>query len=76
VSDLDWWQPLQMALGSLLDMMPPEQRAATVDQLKLAAQACENKGNMRGANFCRALTGESYEAPAPKPKPAHLKLIK
>jgi hypothetical protein len=46
-----------MALGCFLDMMPPEQRLATEEQLKLAAEICENKGDMRAANFCRALAG-------------------
>jgi hypothetical protein len=44
VSDLDWWGPTWAALSCILDMMPREQRVATLEQLKLMAQACENKG--------------------------------
>jgi hypothetical protein len=66
--DLDWWQPLQMALGCFLDMAPREQRVAIEEQLKLAAEVCADKGNMQAANFCRALAGEKYPEPKPKPK--------
>jgi hypothetical protein len=66
--DLNWWDPLRMALGCFLDMMPAEQRAATEEQLKLAVEACENRGEIQAANFCRALAGEEYPVPKPKPK--------
>jgi hypothetical protein len=48
VSNLDWWQPLQAALSCMLNMMPREQRVATEEQLKLMAQAAENKGDPQG----------------------------
>jgi hypothetical protein len=69
VSDLDWWDPCWGALSCILDFMPPEQRAATLEQLGLMAEVFENRGDMRSANFCKALTGEPYEVPAPKSKP-------
>jgi hypothetical protein len=48
--------------------MPREQRVATEEQLKLMAQVCEHKGEIQAGHFCRALAGEEYPPPRPKPK--------
>jgi hypothetical protein len=66
--DLPWWGPLEAALSCILDMMPREQRVATEERLKLMAEAQEKRGDLTASYFCRALAGEEYPVPEPKPK--------
>jgi hypothetical protein len=72
--DLDWWDPVWAAISCIIDCMSPDQKAAVEDQLGLMAQAMENRGDPRAANFCRALAGENHPVPKPKPK-SHLRIV-
>ena len=72
---MDWWQPTFTALTAIIDVLPPEQREKIVDQLQLMAEVNANRGDQQAEYFCRALSGEEWHQPAPKPR-NHLKVVK
>jgi hypothetical protein len=57
---LNWWEPLQDALGVFLDCLDLETQKRVTDRLRLVAVVQQDKGLKLANFFTRALSGEPY----------------
>jgi len=73
MSDLIWWEPTMGAMEVIVDCLPRETQERIVQRLQLLAVAQEDRGDVTASYYSRALSGEPFPKPAPKP---HLRLVK
>jgi hypothetical protein len=57
---LIWWEPLQDALGVIIDCLDLETRQRITDRLRLTAVCQQDKKLKLASFFSRALSGEPY----------------
>lgn len=64
----DFWYPTFAAISAILDVLPKELQDKAIAQLQQMAQCCEDRGDRTSAYFCRAVSGEEFPEPKPKPQ--------
>jgi hypothetical protein len=73
---MNYWDPTMAALTAIVDVLPKELQDRVIQQLQNMATVCADRGDKPSEFFCRALSGQEFPEPQPKPRPQHLRVVK
>lgn len=65
---LDYWESTIGPLGIIIDCLPREMQKEIVERLQLLAQVYGDRGDLTASYYARALSGEPFPVPKPRPK--------